>query len=489
MSALPERLRLPASGSAVLAAPLLQRKCDCGRGTAAGAGDCEACRQDRSAGSSAGLMIGNANDPLEREADEAAARVLNMSGGQTGLLTSARPRISRCVANTTAAEPVHGSVAATVGRPGESLPSATRAFFEPRFGHDFGGVRIHHDAAAAASARAVAAHAYTVANHVVFAPGRYDPEGPEGRHLLAHELAHVVQQTGRPARVQREDDKKDEKPAPATKQDVSIVLTDEDQDMDEGRTYAKTALRVTSVEDAVKKLKALKAPIGNLYVVSHSSSAGQIQFVSGIGTISWVDIGELGKAMKGQVNVDTVDFRGCKLGSAKGAMESFRKAAGAKSTKGSNCWTFVARVTPLVDPDGVEVTKPSQIPENRKKAYDNALLKQINGLTSEDGKSVKHCLLGLAAGQKAGRGTLKKIWQQYWANQGNLVASWGSPEYNKNWQKGSICTNNMTATSKPCAIVETKAPAGAANQNATAVEQSDLAPASAEETPITGDQE
>ncbi|MEJ2404028.1 MAG: DUF4157 domain-containing protein [Candidatus Thiodiazotropha sp.] len=71
----------------------------------------------------------------------------------------------------------------------------TRAFFEPRFGHDFSRVRVHHDPAAAASAEEVAAHAYTVGHHVVFNRGQYAPDTHGGRELLAHELAHVVQQS------------------------------------------------------------------------------------------------------------------------------------------------------------------------------------------------------------------------------------------------------------------------------------------------------
>src|SRR5690606_27310738 len=53
---------------------------------------------------------------------------------------------------------------------------------------------VHTDARAAESARSVQAHAYTVGNHVVFGEGRYQPETPQGRHTLAHELTHVVQQ-------------------------------------------------------------------------------------------------------------------------------------------------------------------------------------------------------------------------------------------------------------------------------------------------------
>src|SRR5262249_752987 len=55
-------------------------------------------------------------------------------------------------------------------------------------------VQVHTDGAAASSAKSVQAHAYTVGNHIVFGEGRYQPETPEGRHTLAHELTHVVQQ-------------------------------------------------------------------------------------------------------------------------------------------------------------------------------------------------------------------------------------------------------------------------------------------------------
>jgi hypothetical protein len=82
--------------------------------------------------------------------------------------------------------------------PGQPLDAATRAFMEPRFGHDFGHVRIHTDGYAAESARTLAAQAYTVGRHVAFAQGRYAPATNSGARLLAHELAHVVQQAGTP---------------------------------------------------------------------------------------------------------------------------------------------------------------------------------------------------------------------------------------------------------------------------------------------------
>ncbi|AVJ29736.1 DUF4157 domain-containing protein [Achromobacter spanius] len=80
---------------------------------------------------------------------------------------------------------------------GQPLATADRMEFERRYGHDFGRVRIHADARAADSARALDAQAYTVGPHVAFGAGRYAPGTRQGRDLLAHELAHVVQQQGR----------------------------------------------------------------------------------------------------------------------------------------------------------------------------------------------------------------------------------------------------------------------------------------------------
>ena len=78
--------------------------------------------------------------------------------------------------------------------PGQSLDVATRGFFEARFGHGFGDVRIHAGDRAAAAARALNAHAYTSGRDIVFARGRYEPQSAPGQRLLAHELTHVVQQ-------------------------------------------------------------------------------------------------------------------------------------------------------------------------------------------------------------------------------------------------------------------------------------------------------
>ncbi|HKH50006.1 MAG TPA: DUF4157 domain-containing protein [Thermoanaerobaculia bacterium] len=77
---------------------------------------------------------------------------------------------------------------------GRSLEPEVRSSMEGRFGYDFGRVRVHADPRAAESARAVGALAYTVGSHVAFGDDRYVPGSGEGKRLLAHELAHVVQQ-------------------------------------------------------------------------------------------------------------------------------------------------------------------------------------------------------------------------------------------------------------------------------------------------------
>ena len=83
--------------------------------------------------------------------------------------------------------------------PGQPLDHETRSFMEPRFGHDFSQVRIHTGSAACASAESLDATAFTTGRHIVFGSGAYAPHTPDGRRLLTHELAHVVQQKERAA--------------------------------------------------------------------------------------------------------------------------------------------------------------------------------------------------------------------------------------------------------------------------------------------------
>jgi hypothetical protein len=191
---------------------LLQRKCACG-GTPGPTGECEACRKKK----------------LQRRPDTPAPSTINH---QLSTVSEVPPIVHEVLRS-----------------PGQPLDLATRAFMEPRFGHDFSKVRIsstpypapnavtinppgdpfeqeadriaarvmqspasepsashksydfsrvrmHTDAQAADSARSVNALAYTVGEDVVFGAGQYAPSTAEGRRLMAHELTHIVQQSG-----------------------------------------------------------------------------------------------------------------------------------------------------------------------------------------------------------------------------------------------------------------------------------------------------
>ncbi|MEH2048251.1 eCIS core domain-containing protein [Nostoc sp.] len=79
---------------------------------------------------------------------------------------------------------------------GQPLDQGTRSFMKSRFGQDFSDVKVHTDSAAAAASQQIQAQAFTTGRDIYFGRGRYQPQVTEGKRLLAHELTHVVQQTG-----------------------------------------------------------------------------------------------------------------------------------------------------------------------------------------------------------------------------------------------------------------------------------------------------
>lgn len=169
----------------------LQRQCACG--THSSGGECHDCKRQRLQRRS--LSIGAVDDPLEAEADSAAQAVT--ARGRDAPATFSPPRLSRAAApGSTAGGAAPAIVDQVLASPGRVLDAATRDFMEPRFGSDFSQVRVHDDAQAQASAREVDAAAYTVGSHIVFGAGQLRPHTGAGRHLLAHELSHVLQQRG-----------------------------------------------------------------------------------------------------------------------------------------------------------------------------------------------------------------------------------------------------------------------------------------------------
>lgn len=156
------------------------------------------------------LVVGAPDDEYEQEADRVADRVMRMPEGRaqegpndepcaecrgkTGAQGSKRLQAKHAGAGQTGAAAAPSLVQEVVGSAGKPLDPATRATMEPRFGHDFSGVRIHTGHRAAESAKAVNALAYTVGQDIVFGEGQFAPSSPSGQRLLAHELAHTVQQ-------------------------------------------------------------------------------------------------------------------------------------------------------------------------------------------------------------------------------------------------------------------------------------------------------
>jgi hypothetical protein len=195
------------------------------------------------------LAVGSVNDPLEAEADRVAEQVIGAQrsagwgaaplsqisgsqknaavqrkcacGGDAGgakMCAECKKNLQRSpldAAKMGEAGIVPPIVHRVLRSPGQALDETSRAFFEPRFGRNFGGVRIHDDPDAAESARALHARAYTVGQHIVFEAGEFNPAMQSGRRLLAHELTHTLHQLGGPEAngtgvVQRTPDKDDD---------------------------------------------------------------------------------------------------------------------------------------------------------------------------------------------------------------------------------------------------------------------------------------
>lgn len=167
------------------------------------------------------LTVSQPDDPYEQEADRVADHVMRMATPLRSSLSSttsleAQRKCAACEADeelvqrkeqSGAAEPAPIAPAIVdegLSSPARPLDTSTRTFMESRFGRDFSQVQVHENSRAATSATAINAKAYTLGSHIVFGAGQYQPGSNEGRRLLAHELAHTVQQGGSGVQVQRD---------------------------------------------------------------------------------------------------------------------------------------------------------------------------------------------------------------------------------------------------------------------------------------------
>ena len=158
-------------------------------------GECTACSRKKQWGLQTKLKVNEPGDINEQEADRIADQV--MATQVDPAVSGALPRIQRFTGQPTGQmDAAPASVDQTLSSPGRPLEPALRQDMEQRFGHDFSRVRVHTGAGAEQSVRDVNARAYTVGRDVVFGRSQFTPGTHEWRRLLAHELTHVMQQSG-----------------------------------------------------------------------------------------------------------------------------------------------------------------------------------------------------------------------------------------------------------------------------------------------------
>lgn len=205
-SQVPVRLRLgtdPALGPGSVSR--LQRKCACG-----GAGTSCECDQKKGLGIQTKVKVGPANDPFEQEADQVAETVMRLPTNEPVSATAADASVQRTCSACEQKDDKQAIIRRhSIGREGgdaeglshgkltqggSALSPGVRNFFESRFGRDFSSVRVHTGSQSHALNTGLNSHAFTYGSHIWLANG--DAAGPSP--LMAHELAHVVQQSGLP---------------------------------------------------------------------------------------------------------------------------------------------------------------------------------------------------------------------------------------------------------------------------------------------------
>jgi len=152
----------------------------------------------------AGLTITQPGDVHEQEADHIAGNIMHMPANKFSVPNVQRKsgseeeekKIQRKEKNDSAASSSRelDKYANGIETKGDYLSPQLRSFFEPRFGYDFSGVKVHTDSSAVKSAQSIDALAYTKENNIVFNHGQFSPQSETGKKLLAHELSHVIQQ-------------------------------------------------------------------------------------------------------------------------------------------------------------------------------------------------------------------------------------------------------------------------------------------------------
>ncbi len=247
------------------------------------------------------LKVGEPNNAAEHEADRTAERVVSGTASKRGnrperIGGSAIEPAPRSQ-NAWSAPPIVHEV---LRSPGQPLDRSIGDFMGQRFGHDFSKVKVHTDSQATASAGALGAAAFTSGRDIVFSAGQYAPASPRGRSLLAHELTHVLQQEKSRSPIVQRQPLQGTTPTPAPagpttkpapRQDFVFIMGEDRADNPNKfytaalryyKAHLPNATFITSIRNLTDLLNQLntsaKAPIGNLYIVSHANEDGTLSF-------------------------------------------------------------------------------------------------------------------------------------------------------------------------------------------------------------------
>jgi hypothetical protein len=386
------------------------------------------------------LTINQPNDIYEQEADAVAEKVMRMPDPKSEStffqpkpvpLNSLQRKCSNCEeeekvqmkGETTAlvgfAAPQ--SVNDVINSGGQSLDRSTRNFMESRFGYDFGNVKIHNDASAHQSSKEINALAYTNGNHLVFGEGQYQPNTSSGKKLLAHELAHVIQQSGNHGTVvQKDDDKKK-----VARKNLIVIGEGWKGSGQLSKVLPKNGrvIKVSSIEDLEGKLKKIDFPIGTIYFITHSSQDGSLKFGNKEGFVKPADIITKLSNVFSEANApETIDFRGCSVGKDPAAMNNLGKAIGAKTVIAGNCYAVLMLSTPIKI-GGKKITKSSDVDSLRWEQFQELKQNTFNKLGDK-----KKCVL-------------HKSDMSYFAAGGVFVMLWFNSTFSDKWLSDSLCYN------------------------------------------------
>lgn len=230
------------------------------------------------------LEVSSPNDESEREAERVARAVMRMSdskdGGRApphGLIDTVGPHVGRSgqrqSTGNDGGEDLENRIDSLKGG-GRPLPDGVRSEFEGKMGQDFSDVRVHTDTRADEAARSIDAQAFTHGTDIVFRSDTYDPRGRSGKKLLAHELTHVVQQTG-DRTVQRQDDGSSDGSAAGKLSNYRDHLDELLSILEEAESAAENSSGVEAYETATKKLRMARGVVTSAQSAKREAESGE----------------------------------------------------------------------------------------------------------------------------------------------------------------------------------------------------------------------